>query len=62
MREGCFNSMRALNAVNFQFGGVTCSVDPDVLVVDTVFLSDDHTSHFDPIGIDSGDSTSLCND
>ena len=54
------NSMRALNAVKSQFGGVTSSVDPDVLIVDTVFLSDDHTSNFDPIVVDSGASTSLC--
>ena len=46
--------------LKFQIGGVT--VDPDVLVVDTVFLSDDHISDFDPIVIDSGASTSLSYD
>ena len=46
--------------LKFQIGGVT--VDPDVLVVDTVFLSDDHISNFDTIVIESGAFTSLCYD
>ena len=69
------NSVQALNTVRFQFGGETRSVDPGVLLVDTVLLSEDQTEHlrslisdFNPIGtgftviIDSGASTSLSYD